>query len=486
MAGFYRQFKEDGWSLEPLGLEERGAEGGYFCTPKGAVCIGWPGVDGIHFCFIRGQRERVFAVSPMNTPGTCVHPVARSFRDFLRLLLSCSAAALEQMWQWSRETFCEFVQQDIRQEPELHQLARLAKAYGLRPMADPYAYVKELQQEFREQSLSFPEEYDELCRQAEAESAWQVYFGGLYAKEEGAKPGREVVLNRSFQWQGQPWQLLSGYLCEEGLAADFAVPVKRSDIEAYLDRWLFLEEMGMTPEQQEQAEGENPFLLDVQVFAAINGGTWGNVQGEFAYWNPLREEQDPQALRWMVHYGLDRENGWIFQRCHWRHRWQGKGLTSLKLRLREEPREMTGMVFCGAAGDAIDFIRPSTGQRHTLFIEAVSQEQVAHGAFTELELPDHCRTIIWRVEPELPRDILTIRDRDPGDRPRNMARGSGASGVGIIGGADGPTAVVIGAPNVPGKHVSVSGLYFDLPEQTTWQMVFREPRRTEEEIEVFP
>lgn len=109
-----------------------------------------------------------------------------------------------------------------------------------------------------------------------------------------------------------------------------------------------------------------------------------------------------------------------------------------------------------------------------------------HGFFTELELPDHYRTIIWRVEPELPQNVLTIRDRDPGDRPRSMARGSGASGVGIIGGADGPTAVVIGAPNVPGKHVSVSGLYFDLPEQTTWQMVFREPRRTEKEIEVFP
>lgn len=464
-----------------LGLEDRGTEGGYFCTPKGAVCIGWPGVDGIHFCFVRGHRETVFAVSPMNTPGTCVHPVAGSFRDFLRLLLSCSAAALEQMWQWSRETFCEFVKHDIRTEPELHQLPRLAEAYGLRPMADPYGYVTRLQQDFREESLSFPEEYDELRREKEAERPWCVCFGGSHAM-----PGWEVVLNRTFDWEGQQWQLLSGYICEEGLVADFAVPVKRSDMEAYLDRWLFLEEMGMTPEQQEQAEQENPFLLDVQVFASINGEACGDIQGEFFYWNPLKEDQDTQALQWLTHYGLDQQTGWIFQRCHWSHRWQGKELVSLKLRLREEPRQSTGMTFHAAAGDAIAFIRPSTGQHHTLFIEEVLEEQAKHGRMAELELPDRCRTITWRVEPELPQGVLTIRDRGPGDRPRSLAGGRGVSCVGIIGGTDGPTAIMFSAPEGPEKHVSVSCLYFELPEQTNWQLVFREPRRMEKEIEVFP
>ncbi|WP_222860695.1 hypothetical protein [Paenibacillus antibioticophila] len=55
-------------------MEQRQNDPPYFCTPKGARMIGWAGVDGIHFCFVRGFGEMVFAVSPMNTAGNYVHP----------------------------------------------------------------------------------------------------------------------------------------------------------------------------------------------------------------------------------------------------------------------------------------------------------------------------------------------------------------------------------------------------------------------------
>ena len=84
-----------------IGLEPGGDENNYFCAPRGANIIGWAGVDGIHFCFIRGFGETVFAVSPMNTPGNTVHPLARDFKDFLRLLLACGdTAAPEQASGW--------------------------------------------------------------------------------------------------------------------------------------------------------------------------------------------------------------------------------------------------------------------------------------------------------------------------------------------------------------------------------------------------
>lgn len=77
-------------------MERRTENTAYFCTPKGAAIIGWAGVDGIHYCFVDGFGETVFAVSPMNV-GDYVHPVARNFEDLLRLLLSCvDMAALEQ------------------------------------------------------------------------------------------------------------------------------------------------------------------------------------------------------------------------------------------------------------------------------------------------------------------------------------------------------------------------------------------------------
>ena len=82
-----------GVDLAPLGVERREESLPYFCTPKGARIFARSGVDGIHFCFVRGFGETVFAVSPMNGRENCVHPVAKSFRDFLRLLLALHDAA---------------------------------------------------------------------------------------------------------------------------------------------------------------------------------------------------------------------------------------------------------------------------------------------------------------------------------------------------------------------------------------------------------
>ena len=46
--------------------------------------------------------------------------------------------------------------------------------------------------------------------------------------------------------------------------------------------------------------------------------------------------------------------------------------------------------------------------------------------------------------------------------------------VGIIGGADGPTAV-IGGQDKPGKlHAACSSLHFEPVEQVEWRIVFRE------------
>ena len=53
--------------LSSVGVEFREDNAPYFCTPKGASIFGWVGVDGIHFCFIRGFGSMVFAISPMNS-----------------------------------------------------------------------------------------------------------------------------------------------------------------------------------------------------------------------------------------------------------------------------------------------------------------------------------------------------------------------------------------------------------------------------------
>ena len=93
----YAAFLKQQIDLAPLGVAQRTDAYPYFCTPRGANIFGWAGVDGIHFCFIRGFGEMVFAVSPMNTAPDFVHPLARTFADFLRLLYPAATVR-----PWSR------------------------------------------------------------------------------------------------------------------------------------------------------------------------------------------------------------------------------------------------------------------------------------------------------------------------------------------------------------------------------------------------
>ena len=96
MAAFYQRFLRKQLDLSSLSVARSEENFPYFCTPKGASIFGWTGVDGIHFCFVRGFGEMVFAVSPMNGSRDCVHIVARDFPDFLRLRLAVGdSAALE-------------------------------------------------------------------------------------------------------------------------------------------------------------------------------------------------------------------------------------------------------------------------------------------------------------------------------------------------------------------------------------------------------
>ena len=96
----YTEFKRMHIDLGALGAEGGRNAVRYTCTPKGAKIFGWAGVDGIHFCTVKGYGETIFSVSPMNPGQDCVQPLARDMGDFLRLLLACGdTAALEQAYR---------------------------------------------------------------------------------------------------------------------------------------------------------------------------------------------------------------------------------------------------------------------------------------------------------------------------------------------------------------------------------------------------
>ncbi len=148
-----------------INLEKGDAKGGCFCTPKGAKVIGWE--NGIHYCFIRGYGETVFAVNPESCAEENVYPLAANFRDFLRLLLACgTTTAMEQIVWWSEAQFQAFLAEEAPPPERTAVLAQIREAFQLQPMENPFQYVKALQAGFDRGKLRYTDEYYEVTGRA--------------------------------------------------------------------------------------------------------------------------------------------------------------------------------------------------------------------------------------------------------------------------------------------------------------------------------
>ncbi|MBQ7875245.1 MAG: hypothetical protein IJ306_08850 [Oscillospiraceae bacterium] len=157
----YEKFMELHIDRSLIGLEKGDEEGGYFCTPVGSKVIGWES-GGIHYCFIEGFGEKVFAVNPETAEEHFVRPLAENFGDFIRLVLACGGTtAAEQISGWNKEQFCEFLENDdpdfaARRRPVLD---KIQNELSLEPMENPFEYVKKLQADFDYGKIKFTGEY---------------------------------------------------------------------------------------------------------------------------------------------------------------------------------------------------------------------------------------------------------------------------------------------------------------------------------------
>ncbi|MBR3841176.1 MAG: hypothetical protein IKM20_08580 [Erysipelotrichales bacterium] len=143
-----------------IGLEksEMGIE--YFCTPISVEVIGWE--NSIHYCFIRGYEDIVFAVNPETCVDKYVYPLAKNFKDFLRLILACgSTTAVEQIIGWDKQQFEEFIQSDYNKIFPEQQIVldALKETLKLEPLNNPYEYVKSIQNNFDDSKIQYSNEY---------------------------------------------------------------------------------------------------------------------------------------------------------------------------------------------------------------------------------------------------------------------------------------------------------------------------------------
>ena len=484
----YGRFKRLNIDFSAVGLEQRPGGSDYFCTPVGARLIGWTGCDGVHYCFVKDFGEMVFSVSPMNLPGEYVHPVAKDFADFLRLLLACgSEAAIEQVYGWDEATFDAFVQENRPDERQAAALRKIAAHFSLTPMEHPYAYMKELQAAFDYSRLRFGPDYEEWVP-VEKPKPWAVYYDGHTGRK---RPGTEIPVGKAFSWGGYQWIVPAVYACADGLVVDFCRKISPEQVQSFHEKYDL--DTNQTRERQEELERENPLNFEFTGTAVCNGKPmrWQGMTCSYWLTKSCRgegEAEEPEAAAAAAHYGLDPAFCWAFSRMSFP--WAAKrkpAVKSLSLTLSQEPVSLPGPHFSLQPGESIAFTHPLTGVRHTLTVQEWERQEMdmSRPFQEEMDFPPHFVTMTYTLSPDIPGNRFTVQDcaRSDQARPKNPdPRGPVGAGCSVmvpvarIGGADGPTAILFHTPGEtdPGLHAVCSSTHFAPVDAVEWRSVFRE------------
>ena len=486
----YQKFKKLKINFSAIGLEQSDSHVTYFCTPKGARIIGWAGVDGIHYCTIRGLGETVFAVSPMNLAGDYVHPIARSFAELLELLWSCgNMAAIEQAHMWDRAQFDEYLKDNLPTDEHTAVMNAIKEKFAITPIDDPFSYIKKLQAEFDYSLIKYPPEYYDVDMNPAAEeqaARWKVTYDGGFWRSKG-RAGKEIPVEKTFFWGNERWYVPAIYICSKGLIIDFCTDADPDSLKAYIDKWNLLNKSDnhYSKEQQEQMQSEHPLNAEFEAHVTLNGKELQSDRGYGVSWIPascLNEEfqNEREAKHILEHYGLDPSRGWTIHRYSFL--WATKRapiIKSLNLSMQRRPTTVSGTHFVSpSAGDTITFIHPVTAIRHSLTVHECEIQQMEQRHFhnDSMEYPTHYTALTYTLTPEIPGCDFMLRDYNNGDRPRlkNPRPGefSPVSSVGVIGGADGPTMIILSNGNSARTRVACSSLYFEPQQNIEWYMTF--------------
>lgn len=161
--------------LNALGLMRTKDFPDYFCTPLNAVIFAHLGIDGIHYCIIKGENDiensPVYVVSPM-MPEHYVELVGRNLTDFLSLVISCKdASALEYISYASKNKFEKYIDEIGNQQLDDSDYGKqvekavnvLQKAFGLQNIDDVYCHVNETKSNpIYHLKLAFSKEYYDI------------------------------------------------------------------------------------------------------------------------------------------------------------------------------------------------------------------------------------------------------------------------------------------------------------------------------------
>ena len=107
-----------------------------------------------------------------------------------------------------------------------------------------------------------------------------------------------------------------------------------------------------------------------------------------------------------------------------------------------------------------------------------------------MEYPRFFKAMTYTVEPDIDRNHMAVLDCADGDsaRPKKSIsrekESVTASSIGIIGGASGPTAVIMGNAVPRTVHAACSAVRFEPVDSVEWRIVFREKLKKEIQVKL--
>lgn len=320
----------------------------------------------------------------------------------------------------------------------------------------------------------------------------KVYYSGNYwGGHKFEHAGKEIPIKREFLWGGLKWHIPAIYACSKGFVIDYCIEIPKDIIENYFKRWNLDKRIsGLSDEELEQLEKENPFSIDVDIAAKINGKELETSGMCAVGWHPSeveREQIGDVQEELMEYYNCDRTKGWRFIRTCFPWKTSKKPeIKKLSLSFKERPAAYSGMHFttedhCGR--QEITCTHPVSKQEYKITLYECASQNLSEASFefnNEQQFPNCYKILTYSIFPDLSQGEFIIRDCARGDKPRKIKENSLASdevvacGIAIIGGSDGPSAIFIAGKDSDesNRRMACSSLHFTQVQKVEWRTIF--------------
>ena len=318
----------------------------------------------------------------------------------------------------------------------------------------------------------------------------KVYCSGNVSTHEHFEhPGQEWNCDAYSSWAGQHWYIPAVYLCGKGLVADVCRMVPWEALKAYRDKWAAYEGQDDVPEEiYQQADAESPFdAIDYRPEIIVNGKTMEYKHGTGLYYDPCNTQESAsgeEVRRVMAQYGLDAAQGWEIRRWvfPWETKRRPKNITSMTLKFiaREQPHP--AVRFRAEPGKIVQFTHPVSGVPCTLNVQALEPAQLPLKNFPHADTWDWplcCVQMRYTLTPAPSEGWVQVNDLSGSDRPvqkkqAENAEQTQAGVIGVLGRADGPTAVFVTGKSDGITRTAVSSVHFAPvpPQDVEWEVVY--------------